>query len=92
LDVYELVRVPSEKAAEFYSKHGTLTSREKQHYKRVLSFLSEVFEKKKIFAKNNSEKAKLAKNAADAAKFAAEHAKFAAEEKKWNDIYDSIKN
>lgn len=73
--VYELLRVPSEKVAAFYAAHGQLTNREKQDYKKVVGYLSDVFGNKKIRAKGNP----------------AEQAKFAAEEKKWNDRYETIK-
>ncbi|HMT73313.1 MAG TPA: hypothetical protein PKA77_04560 [Chitinophagaceae bacterium] len=89
-DVFEQLRGPSEKAAAFYAAHGTLTAREKQQYKKVIGYLSDVYLNKKIFAKNSADKAKLAKNAADAAKYTAEQTKYAAEEKKWNDLYESI--
>ncbi|MBK8952881.1 MAG: hypothetical protein IPM85_11955 [Chitinophagaceae bacterium] len=73
-DVFEQMRVPAEKAADFYSKHGNLDAREKQNYKRMVSYLSDIFGNKKINAKGKP----------------ADQAKYAAEEKKWNDLYDSI--
>ena len=85
-----MLKEPSEKAAAFYAAHGNLTAREKQQYKKVIGYLSDVYLNKKIFAKNAAEKAKLSKNAADVTKYTAEQTKYAAEEKKWNDLYESI--
>ncbi len=66
---------PYENAADLFSKKQDLNLREKQQYKKVVSYLSDIFAYKKVQAKGN----------------AAEQAKFAAEEKKWNDRYESIK-
>lgn len=90
LDVFDMLKEPSEKAAAFYAAHGNLTAREKQQYKKVIVYMSEVFEKKKIQAKNAADKAKQAKNTSDVTKYTAEQAKYAAEEKKWNDLYETI--
>lgn len=90
LDAFDQLKDPSEKAADFYSKHGNLNAREKQQYKKVIGYLSDVYLNKKIFAKNAADKAKQTKNAADVTKYTAEQTKYAAEEKKWNDLYESI--
>jgi len=55
-----------------------LVARDKQQYKKVTSYLSEIYGLKKVMANK-------AKNLVD-------KAKWEAEEKKWNDRYESIKN
>ena len=57
---------------------GELEIRDKQQYKKVTSYLSEIYGLKKVMANK-------AKNLAD-------KAKWEAEEKKWNERYESIKN
>ena len=57
---------------------GELETRDKQQYKKVTSYLSEIYGLKKVMANK-------AKNLAD-------KAKWEAEEKKWNERYESIKN
>jgi hypothetical protein len=74
-DALETARVPYEKAAEIYSKKGTLTGMEKQQYKKTIGFLMDIYNYKKVRAKGKP----------------ADVAKYAAEEKKWNDLYESIK-
>lgn len=77
-DELELARDPYEKAgailAERVTKEGGLEIREKEQYKKVANYLSEIYSYKRIQAKNKP----------------ADQAKYQAEEKKWNDIYDSI--
>lgn len=77
-DDLEQAREPYEIAgsilAERAAKEGGLELREKEQYKKVANYLSEIYAYKKIMAKNKP----------------ADQAKFAAEEKKWNEIYDSI--
>ena len=50
--------------------------RDKQQYKKAASYLADIYANKKVNAKGKP----------------ADQAKYAAEEKKWNDVYDSIKN
>jgi hypothetical protein len=71
----EGAKEPYEKAAELFAAKTTLTIRDKQQYKKAVSYLADVFAFKKVQAKANP----------------ADQAKYAAEEKKWNDRYDSIK-
>ena len=67
---------PYEKAAEIFAgKKEELSLRDKQQYKKAVSYLSDVFAYKKNQAKGKP----------------ADQAKYAAEEKKWNERYDSIK-
>jgi hypothetical protein len=74
----EQARTPYEKAgailADRAAKEGGLELREKEQYKKVANYLSEIFSYKRIQAKNKP----------------ADQAKYQAEEKKWNDIYESI--
>jgi hypothetical protein len=74
----ELVQAqePYEKAAAIFAQKGTLEIRDKQQYKKAVSYLADIFAFKKIQAKN--------KKSPDAAKYEAE-------EKKWNDLWESIK-
>ncbi|MES1218283.1 MAG: hypothetical protein ABUT20_22445 [Bacteroidota bacterium] len=71
----EAAREPYEKSAAILAKKGTLSTQDKQQYKKVSSYLADIYAYKK-----NKAKAK-----------PADAAKYAAEEKKWNDLYDSIK-
>ena len=71
----ELARVPYEKAAELLGKKATLSNRDKQQYKKAAGYLSDIYGFKK--GKSKSKPADLAK--------------YTAEEKKWNDLYESIK-
>lgn len=74
-DALEGAREPYEKAAEIFAAKSELSSRDKQQYKKAVSYLSDVFAYKKVQAKNKP----------------ADQAKWAAEEKKWNDKYETIK-
>ncbi len=74
-DALEGAREPYEKAAAIFAPRTSLDNKDKQQYKKVASYLSEIFAYKKVVAKAKP----------------AEAAKFAADEKKWNDRYDSIK-
>lgn len=67
---------PYEKAAVIYAKKPTLTLREKQQYRYIAGDLGEIYGFKKNQAKSKP----------------ADAAKYAAQEKKWNDLYDTIKN
>lgn len=75
-DALELAREPYLKAAEILAAKDHLEVRDKQQYKKAASYLSDIFANKRQMARKNP----------------AEAAKWAAEEKKWNDVYDSIKN
>jgi hypothetical protein len=75
LDAMEMARDPYEKAAALFAAKPTLDMREKQQYKKVCNYLSEIYAFKKVMSKAKP----------------ADQQKFAAEEKKWNDRYDSIK-
>lgn len=74
-DALEGAREPYEKVASLYAAKGTLDMRDKQQYKKAVSYLADVYAFKKAQAKGKP----------------ADQAKYAAEEKKWNDLYDSIK-
>ena len=69
-------REPYEKAAAILAAKDHLEMRDKQQYKKAASYLADIFANKRINAKGKP----------------ADQAKYAAEEKKWNDVYDSIKN
>ncbi len=74
-DALEGAREPYEKAAGLFASKTTLDGKDKQQYKKVVSYLTDVFAFKKAQAKAKP----------------AEATKFAAEEKKWDDRYNSIK-
>jgi hypothetical protein len=69
-------REPYEKAAAILAAKDHLEMRDKQQYKKAASYLADIYANKKVNAKGKP----------------ADQAKYAAEEKKWNDVYDSIKN
>lgn len=75
-ETLEGAREPYEKAAAILAAKEHLEMRDKQQYKKAASYLADIFAFKKIMAKGKP----------------ADQAKYAAEEKKWNDVYDSIKN
>ena len=80
-DTMDGAREPYLAAASIFADRGTkgeLEARDKQQYKKVTSYLSEIYGLKKVMANK-------AKNLAD-------KAKWESEEKKWNDRYESIKN
>jgi hypothetical protein len=66
---------PYIEAAKIYGAMPKLDPREKQQYKNIAGYLTEIYE---------SKKKRSAKDPAAAAKWAAE-------EKKWNDVYESVK-
>jgi hypothetical protein len=73
-------REPYEKVASIFatkpkSEDKNQAMRDKQQYKKAVSYLADIYANKRINAKGKP----------------AEIAKYAAEEKKWNDMYDSIK-
>ena len=79
-DALESARGPYEKAAAIFatkpkSDDKNQALRDKTQYKKVASYLADIYAYKKLQAKGK----------------AAEQAKYAAEEKKWNDLWDSIK-
>jgi len=81
-DALESARDPYEKAAAIFAakpktEDKKAEMRDKQQYRKVASYLSDVFAYKRIQATK--------------AKATADIAKYTAEEKKWNDVYDSIK-
>jgi hypothetical protein len=76
-ETLEMAREPYEKAVEiFQAKPAPLAPRDKQQYKKAVSYLIDIAAFKKVQAKN--------KKSPDAAKYEAE-------EKKWSDLWDSIK-
>ena len=80
-DIMEGAKEPYLAAAAIFAERATkgeLEIREKQQYKKVTSYLSEIYGLKKVMANK-------AKNLAD-------KAKWETEEKKWNERYESIKN
>ncbi|MBK9570209.1 MAG: hypothetical protein IPO53_10000 [Chitinophagaceae bacterium] len=79
-EALESARDPYEKAAAIFSTKPKSTDknqdiRDHQQYRKVASYLADVYAYKKIQSKSKP----------------TEMAKYAAEEKKWNDLYDSIK-
>ena len=73
-------REPYEKAAIMFAKrplneNKNQAMRDKQQYKKAVSYLMDIYANKRINAKGKP----------------AEIAKYTAEEKKWSDVYDSIK-
>ncbi|MEO7924668.1 MAG: hypothetical protein ABIR30_13385 [Chitinophagaceae bacterium] len=79
-DALEGARDPYEKAAALYaakpkSDDKNQAMRDRQQYRKVASYLADVYAYKKIQAKGKP----------------ADQAKYAAEEKKWNELYDTIK-
>lgn len=75
-DVFELARVPYEKAASLFSaKKASLTSKQKQQYRNIAGYLGDIYNYKKVQAKANP----------------ADAAKYEAEAKKWNDLYDTLR-
>ncbi len=66
---------PYEKAAAIFATRSKMELRDKQQYKKAVSYLADIFANKKIQAKGKP----------------ADQAKYAAEEKKWNDLWDTIK-
>jgi len=77
-ETLEGAKEPYQAAAAIFAAKGELEVRDKQQYKKAVSYLADIFAFKKAMAGK--------------AKNPTEQAKWAAEEKKWNDIYDSIKN
>jgi hypothetical protein len=80
-DTMEGAKEPYLAAAAIFAERATkgeLEIRDKQQYKKVTSYLSEIYGLKKVMANK-------AKNLAD-------KSKWEAEEKKWNERYESIKN
>ncbi|MBM3412538.1 MAG: hypothetical protein FJY19_04065 [Bacteroidetes bacterium] len=80
-ETMELAKDPYLAAATIFANRAAekdLETRDKQQYKKVASYLSEIYGLKKI--------------AANKAKNFADKAKWEAEEKKWNERYESIKN
>jgi len=79
-DALEGAREPYEKAAALFaakpkSEDKNQVMRDKQQYKKAVSYLTDIYANKRINAKGKP----------------AEIAKYTAEEKKWNDLYESIK-
>ena len=77
-ETLEGAKEPYQAAAAIFAAKGELEVRDKQQYKKAVTYLADIFAFKKAMAGK--------------AKNPTEQAKWAAEEKKWNDIYDSIKN
>jgi hypothetical protein len=80
-DTMDGAREPYTAAAAIFAdktEKGALEPRDKQQYKKVCGYLSDIYGFKKAMAGKN-------KNLAD-------KAKWEVEEKKWNDRYESIKN
>ena len=78
-EALEGAREPYEKAAGILSvkpknEDKNKALRDKQQYKKAVSYLADIFANKKVNAKGKP----------------ADVAKYTAEEKKWNDLYDSI--
>ena len=73
-------REPYEKVAAIFagkpkSEDKNQAMRDKQQYKKAVSYLADIYANKRINAKGKP----------------ADIAKYTAEEKKWNDLYESIK-
>lgn len=76
LETLEGAKEPYEKAAAIFAAREKLEMRDKQQYKKAASYLADIYSFKRVMAKGKP----------------ADQAKWAAEEKKWNEVYDSIKN
>jgi hypothetical protein len=74
-DALEQAREPYENAVKVFEKRTDLNVRDKQQYKKAVSYLVDIAAYKKVQAKPNSP----------------EYVKYAAEEKKWNDLWDKLK-
>ncbi len=74
-DELEKARDPYEKAAVIFAAKSSLDNKDKPQYKKVASYLADIYAFKKVQAKGR----------------AADQAKYAIEEKKWNDRWESIK-
>jgi hypothetical protein len=74
-ETLEQAREPYEKAAPIFAAKTKLELQDKQHYKKVASYLADIYAYKRTQAKGKP----------------ADIAKFTAEEKKWNGVYESIK-
>jgi hypothetical protein len=75
-DALEQAREPYEKAAALFGAKPSLELKDKQQYKKAVSYLADIAAFKKILATRLK---------------SPDAAKYAAEEKKWNDLWDSIK-
>ena len=75
-DALELAKEPYENAVKIYQAKPSLDQRDKQQYKKAVSYLGDIASFKKVQAKN--------KKSPDAAKYEAE-------EKKWITLWESIK-
>ena len=74
-EVLDQAREPYEKTAAIFAGRSKLEMRDKQQYKKVVSYLADISAFKKIQAKGKP----------------ADVAKYTAEEDKWNKLWDSIK-
>lgn len=78
-EAFDKAREPYEKAASILatkSQSGKLTASQQQQYRKVAGYLGDIYNFKKTQAKGN----------------AADIAKYTAEAKKWNDLYDTLRN
>ena len=75
LEAMDAIRGPYEQAAKIFAGKSALDPRQKQQYRNLAGYLSELYELKKKRAKAKSP----------------EQAAFEAEEKKWYAVYESIK-
>jgi hypothetical protein len=77
-EAFDKAREPYEKAASILAQKkekDKLTASQQQQYKKVAGYLGDIYNFKKVQAKGN----------------AADIAKYTAESKKWNDLYDSLR-
>ena len=75
-ETLELAKAPYENAVQIFQAKATLDQRDKQQYKKAVSYLGDIASFKKVQAKN--------KKSPDAARYEAE-------EKKWIALWESIK-
>jgi hypothetical protein len=78
-EAFDKAREPYEKAAGILAakaQKGKLTASQQQQYRKVAGYLGDIYNYKKTQAKGN----------------AADIAKYTAESKKWNDLYDTLRN
>jgi hypothetical protein len=75
-DALEQAREPYEKAAALFGAKPSLELKDKQQYKKAVSYLADIAAFKKILATRLK---------------SPDAAKYATEEKKWNDLWDTIK-
>jgi hypothetical protein len=75
-EAFDMAREPYEKAAAVLAAKPKLTGNQKEQYRKAAGYLGDIYNFKKTQAKGN----------------AADIAKYTAEAKKWNDLYETLRN